>query len=227
MDWYQIAIAAITVIALLWGGWKLAKRVPREIGEAFIEIADAVEDDQITREELHAIVARFYKVLVTLQQIKTPSLAPGSFADWLVSLFSKKPKPVEFLPTSTKQVDGSVIQQIIREKFPEGELYLSDATKYLLCSYDDIALFLAQDKTNRLDYVKEKFDCDDFALRLVGQFSIPEWSELAIGLMWTEKHALTCFITDDEKLLFIEPQSDEIQDELADWQGKTNRFIIL
>jgi len=142
-------------------------------------------------------------------------------------LLSKKESRVEFLPTSTKQVDISAIRRIIREKFPEGELYLSDATDYLLCSYDDIALFLAQDETNRQEYKAEHLDCDDFALRLAGQFSIPGWSALAFGLMWTEKHALNCFITENEELLFIEPQSDEIQDKLARWQGTQNRFILM
>lgn len=127
-------------------------------------------------------------------------------------------------PTSSKWVDYSVIQRIFRAKFPEGELYISDRDRYLLCSYDDMAMFLAQDNTNRQEYKHEEYDCDDFATRLHGQFSIPGWSALAFGKMWTEKHALNLMITEDERLFFIEPQTDTIEAELAGWQGKTNRW---
>ncbi len=142
----------------------------------------------------------------------------------------KKKTPVEperLLPTSTKMVTRHKIEAIFRQRFPDGHLYLSDKERYLLCSYDDIALFLAQDGTNKYDSEYEVYDCDDYALRLAGQFSIPTWSALALGIMWTELHALNLFITEDEELLFIEPQLDEIQEFLEPWQGKTNRFAVI
>ena len=131
----------------------------------------------------------------------------------------------EYIPDKSMELTGNQVDNIIRLRFPEGKVYISDSKNYYACSYDDIAYFLAQDQTNRQDYVSEKYDCDDFANRLYGQFSVPNWSDLCLGKMWTDKHALNVMITQDKKLVFLEPQSDTISDDLADWQGTTNRFI--
>jgi len=106
------------------------------------------------------------------------------------------------------------------------EIYLSDGNKFL-CHYDDIALFLAQDQTNRYSFVSEAFDCDDFAYRLMGQFSIPKWASLCKGIVWTDKHALNCIVDEDKKFWFVEPQNDEIIDKLKSWMGSRIRFVIM
>lgn len=136
--------------------------------------------------------------------------------------FRKVVEPERIKPTSTEWAENGLIEKIIRAKFPDCELYLSDH-EYLLCSYDDIALFLAQDETNKMDYLSDELDCDDFSYRLMGQFSIPDWSALAFGIIWTEGHAFNCCISEDRELLFIEPQTDEITDTCDD----VVRFIIM
>ena len=64
MDWYEIAAFTILpLIVAIWGGWRLWKHIPREVGMALIEIADAVEDDRLTIDEIRAIIVRFHRII--------------------------------------------------------------------------------------------------------------------------------------------------------------------
>jgi len=131
-------------------------------------------------------------------------------------------------PSSTVSVDMQTIYSILRRRFPtEGEIFLSDSRNYKLCNLDDINKFLKRDLTNKMGFIANNLDCDDFALRLAGQFSIPNWSDLTIGLMWTNAHALNCLIDQNEDFWFLEPQTDELTQELKSWQGTTLRFIMI
>ena len=130
------------------------------------------------------------------------------------------------LPTSTKTIDYQQLHTILRGQFPKANIFLSDSVS-TLCSYDDIALFLAQDDTNRMEYKAESLDCDDFSFRLMGQFSFYPWSALAIGIVWTDAHALNCFVAEDEIVYFIEPQTGTIFTELAPWQGSYVKLVVL
>jgi len=128
-------------------------------------------------------------------------------------------------PTSTREITPDRIRHIFRRKFPEGELYLSDNKDYKLCNLDDINTFLEADKTDKMKYIEDEFDCDDFANRLFGQFSIPSWSSLTIGKMWTNLHACLLLIDQNEELWILEPQTDELQTDLEPWQGSANRWM--
>jgi len=141
--------------------------------------------------------------------------------------FWRKTIPEKIKPTSQRVISYNGLYQILRRKFPtEGQIYLSDRF-YLLCNTADISKFLQQDATNKYKYQSDVFDCDNFAYRLLGQFSIPDWSYLAFGLIWTDRHAMNIAVTEKEEVLFIEPQSDKIQVELEDWQGKKIRFVVM
>lgn len=143
-------------------------------------------------------------------------------------IFKKKPefKPV-IRPMIRKEVDFNYIFNIINTKLPNApHIYLSDST-YYLCSEDDIKSFLDMDSTNKETYIAEEFDCDDFSYRLIGQLSVPEWSGIAFGIVWTDLHALNCFIDTNGKFWFIEPQTDAIQEILDDWQGKDIQFVMM
>ena len=64
MDWYEIIGALVVVIiSALWGGWRLWKHIPREVGEALIIIADAIEDDKLTIDEVRAIITRYHRII--------------------------------------------------------------------------------------------------------------------------------------------------------------------
>jgi hypothetical protein len=80
---------------------------------------------------------------------------------------------------------------------------------------------------NLHSYVPEFHDCDDFAYQLLGQLSTPAWSQTAVGMVWTNTHALNCFIDESGKFYFIEPQTGKIQERLENWQGNEILFIVI
>ena len=82
-----------------------------------------------------------------------------SLLNAIIKLLQKKVEPESIKPTSTKRITYKALHKLLRDKSPDAELYLSDK-EYLLCSYDDIALFLAQDETNKMDYQSELYDCE-------------------------------------------------------------------
>ena len=129
-------------------------------------------------------------------------------------------------PTSREIVTCGGLRQILRTRFPEGEIYLSDST-YLLCSVADISKFLQQDGTNKCKYQTEAYDCDNFSYRLMGQFSVPDWGQLAFGIVWSNFHALNLFVDEQRKVWFVEPQNDNILEDLEPWMGTTIRFIVM
>ena len=135
-------------------------------------------------------------------------------------------EPETILPVSTKRISITELYSIIQSKFNGARIYLSD-NEYLLCNPNDIALFLAQDETNKMGFVTEERDCDDFSYRLLGQFSIPDWSQLCFGIVWTDKHALNCFIDEDKNIWFVEPQTDSIRAGLETWQGSLVGLIVI
>jgi len=72
-------------------------------------------------------------------------------------------------------------------------------------------------EVNKLEYVAETMDCDDFAATLYGK---------GLPLIWTNLHALNWFIDDNEALWFVEPQTNKISQALENWQGWDVRFFI-
>ena len=132
-----------------------------------------------------------------------------------------------FKPSVRKERSGDEIYQIIRKACPTADhIYISDST-YWLCSQADITQFLALDLTNKEPYVKQEFDCDDFSYRLMGQLSTPEWAGIAFGIIWTNLHAMNCFIDDTGKFWFVEPQTDALKDTLDAWQGNEELFVMM
>jgi hypothetical protein len=129
-------------------------------------------------------------------------------------------------PTSTKRIENEELRQLLHAANPSASIFLSDGS-YLLCNEDDIKAFLAQDATNRNKYEAEAFDCDDFSYRLLGQFSVPGWSDLCLGIIWTDVHALNICVTEDKQILYIEPQSDELESTLLPWQGSGATLIVV
>lgn len=145
----------------------------------------------------------------------------------LLEQLNQQLQPLVSPPVMRKQVDGNYIYGIMNAVVPSAtHIYLSD-NLYWLCSTADIERFLAQDNTNKMGYIQEERDCDDFSYRLMGQLSTPEWSGIAFGIVWTNVHALNCFIDDTGKFWFIEPQTAKLQDKLELWQGSEILFILM
>ena len=140
------------------------------------------------------------------------------------------PKPPLPKPKERRIVTGAELNKFIRGKFPTGTIYFSDPLSeavYSLCDIDDIEAFLDVDETNHYKYVKHKFDCDNFARLLWGQFGIPEWAHFAIGLFWSDVHAMVICVDANEDVWLIEPQTDERRSDLLGWQGTKMRFTII
>lgn len=135
------------------------------------------------------------------------------------------PKPIE-----RRVITGQEVFQIIRGKFPDGDIHLGDSWHngvYSLCDIEDIEALLDVDETNHLKYVKSKFDCENFAALLWGQFNTPKWAPFAIGYMWTDKHGMIMCIDANEDLWMVEPQTDTRRSNLDSWQGTKLRFVII
>ena len=63
-------VGGIVVLALgAWGGWKMWKHIPREVAEAFMALAEAVEDDDFTREDLKRVVKEFGDIIAVIRKI--------------------------------------------------------------------------------------------------------------------------------------------------------------
>jgi hypothetical protein len=136
-------------------------------------------------------------------------------------------KQMGLLPTKKTEVTGDYVFQILNKVLPSAtHIYISDS-KYWLCSEKDIENFLSQDDTNKMGYISEERDCDDFSYRLMGQLSIPDWSGIAFGIIWTNVHAFNCLIDETGKFYFIEPQDGKIYETLQPYMGTEILFILM
>ena len=118
-------------------------------------------------------------------------------------------------------IDLHEMSSILLDKLEEmgdaqAEIYLPDN----FCKvYDkeEVKRFLHLDETDKIPYVREEFDCDDFTAKLFEKFA---------GLVWTNVHALNWFVDREKTLWFIEPQQDKIAKDLENWQGYEIQFFL-
>ena len=137
---------------------------------------------------------------------------------------------VEPEPKERRKVTRAELHMIIRDKLPEGDIHFTSAwleADYYLCDIDDIEVVLGLDERNHYRYVKHKYDCDNFARLLWGQFSMPGWEHFAIGLCSSDVHTMVVCVDANDDLWLIEPQTEERISQLLDWQGLKVRFIII
>jgi len=125
-------------------------------------------------------------------------------------------------PSPLINIDNTEVMSILRaEMGTECVIYLSDAD-YQVTSKAEIVRFLSLDDSDKEKYVSEYYDCDDFSYRLHGQFSIPGWSSLAFGILWSGTpnggHAINCFIDEDREVWVVEPQNDSIFKLPKNWE---------
>ncbi len=116
----------------------------------------------------------------------------------------------QLIPSGT--IDINLMSSVLLDKLEEmgddkAELYLADnACK--VYRKDDAVKFLGLDEIDKITYVTEIHDCDDFAAELYGK---------GIPLIWTNTHAFNWFIDDTNTLWFIEPQTDTISNNIQNW----------
>lgn len=137
--------------------------------------------------------------------------------------FKKSIDPPKVVYQITSKEVRKIIESSLRAK-PD-HVKLADGN-YGLYSLQDLKRFLNHDKTDKYNYIKESFDCDDFADVLKGHER--EWFRFhkqpmgsTFGIVWGDirndensdkprPHAVNYFIDDDKKLWLIEPQTDNI-----------------
>jgi hypothetical protein len=116
-------------------------------------------------------------------------------------------------PNDLENIDFDELYSVLSAEFPEAHILLADE-KYKTTSKSEIERYLEEDVLDKLKYVSEYYDCDDFSFALKGKLSNPDWGKLPFGILWTETrsgaHALNCFVDKDREVWIIEPQTDEI-----------------
>jgi hypothetical protein len=115
--------------------------------------------------------------------------------------------------TSTEEITSEELRALLEiYSTPDAGIFLAD-NSFKLADIETLSRFLAWNQIDKKQYKKTVYDCDDFAESLKGD--VRHWdSHLAFGTAWIHQkdgnHALNISITKKKKLIFIEPQSDEI-----------------
>jgi len=118
-------------------------------------------------------------------------------------------------------IDINEMSSILLDKLEEmgdtsAQIYLADYNCDIF-DKEEVKAFLKLDETNKIKYIADTMDCDDFAAELYGK---------GLPLVWTNLHALNWFIGTDKVLYFVEPQTDQIATDLDNWQGWSIRLFI-
>ena len=97
-------------------------------------------------------------------------------------------------------------------------LYIADE-EYFCTPKDEAEQIITRSSLDRKTWVRERFDCDDFALILKARFAEAAYAcgsrrrahcfGIVAGYL-PGPHAINWMINNDKKLRFVEPQSDEV-----------------
>ena len=96
--------------------------------------------------------------------------------------------------------------------------YIADA-QYYCTPVDDAREIIRASKVDRNTWTEEKFDCDDFAHVLKGNFAEAAYKNgerrraHCFGVVWGSlpgPHAINWMVNADLKLRFVEPQNDRV-----------------
>jgi hypothetical protein len=128
-------------------------------------------------------------------------------------------------PTIVANIPSSELREIIKRELNPRQTHFVDA-KYGIYKLDDLKKFLASDGIDQLSYVKESFDCDNFAFVLLGEEK--KWfakgkfecgscfGYLAGDIRKSETdtevrpHAVNCFVDENRQVWLVEPQNDQL-----------------
>ena len=129
-------------------------------------------------------------------------------------------------PNFLEDISGSEVLTILKAEFPDATIIVSDL-EYRTTTKEELKRFLKEDLTDKNRWVKEFYDCENFAFQLMGNISSPNWGTLSFGILLGKKngndHTINCFVDNDREVYLIEPQSDEIYKMSDVW----NVIIIL
>jgi hypothetical protein len=124
---------------------------------------------------------------------------------------------------SQMYLSGSKVRRIItRElgsKLSRGvSIHIADG-EYYMPHISYVRKIVAKSRVDRLKWISNRHDCDDFAHLLKADFIKAGYRDgrrraaCCVGVVWgllPGPHAINFFIDDKQELYFIEPQTDEI-----------------
>jgi hypothetical protein len=130
-----------------------------------------------------------------------------------VTLEKKFPDPAGLIGGSDYK---DICQAAALYKGDQTEIFMPDVAMKVYWK-DDVMEFLDYDEIDKIVYVPESMDCDDFARMLFGR------EENSVSLLWTYDHAMNYWVSPDGVLYYIEPQNDLVSVNL---EGLMIRFFI-
>jgi len=118
---------------------------------------------------------------------------------------------------------GEARSIIILEYTKVTEIKLYD-DKYRIYRNEDISKWLSEDNTKLHQYIADFYDCDDFAITMLGKIKVA-FPGLCIGevlVSWDDNtgwhgHDVIGFIDENKKFRYIEPQSATIFTRPENW----------
>ncbi len=143
-------------------------------------------------------------------------------------------------PSVIGVMSGQNLYDYLNRRFPSAEYIAVGDDSYKIISVEEMQRFLDWDDSNESGYMSgitttfaqytDRFDCDDYAVRLAGSIKVPGWANVMLGIVWSTDpflpiseqvkesqhhggHAYNILVTmEGEKIVVycIEPQSDEI-----------------
>ena len=132
-----------------------------------------------------------------------------------------KPKPGT--PEDKKFIYSADLRTLISRKLGQKldrnfGLYIADG-EYYCTPVDDAREIIENSALDRQTWVRQRFDCDDFAHVLKAHFAQAAYADgkrraaHCFGVVWgmlPGPHAINWMVNDDLKISFVEPQTDEV-----------------
>ena len=114
-------------------------------------------------------------------------------------------------PKPKKWITADEFYRLIEEQLPVSKetIRILGAEKYALLPDRALFEFLKADLTDTIPYTNT-YVCRNFALKLLGDFQIPDWDIFAVALIWANGHAFNLYVNQDKIIKYIEPQTDEV-----------------
>jgi len=139
--------------------------------------------------------------------------------EWIQYIYNKygKPEPAKIVGGINGEDLIDIVSDAIGYEYPRGPLWIRSDHTYRLTTIEEMKRFLQFDDTDKLIYIPEYRDCDDFARLLRAR--VERWTPgLAFGYIHilNGSHAVNVFIDVNHDVWYIEPGTDFVKPLEAD-----------
>ena len=135
----------------------------------------------------------------------------------ICSLLCKEGKSFAFLPGEVVPIENSTIRTILKQTYPGAHVRIADGL-YNIVSYSELLRWLNTDSLDKMRYIKDVLDCDDFAresrcriMRLNRAHGKNFMYAYCEGYTPMGYHAF-CLSFCDGSIKIVEPQNDDTKD---------------